>query len=132
MKKGLLKTVAGLMVSCMLVLSVGAIDVERAREKTFTFEYGQREIIVTGVLEEQQARRVADCIVGEKEETSTRNILCTLLGHSMVQATANDIFHRYFTTAPRCLRITYRVDSCTRCGYSVKTEISRTAIFCCS
>ncbi len=65
------------------------------------------------------------------EETSTYNVLCTLFGHKLETSTASTVTHNARTTAPRCLKKTYTVESCTRCDYSTKTLKSSQYISCC-
>lgn len=65
------------------------------------------------------------------EETSTYNVICTLFGHKLETSTASTVTHKARTTAPRCLKKTYTVESCTRCDYSTKTLKNSQYISCC-
>lgn len=66
-----------------------------------------------------------------EEESSTYGLTCTLLGHKLETSTASTITHKARTTAPRCLRKTYTVETCTRCDYSSSTLKSSQYISCC-
>lgn len=65
------------------------------------------------------------------EETSTYNVLCTLFGHKLESSTATTITHKVYSTDPRCVRKTYKVESCTRCDYTNRTLTNTTYISCC-
>jgi len=91
------------------------------------------EVIFSCDIDYQKAQLITDILIGENSgfigiaPASSCN-------HIMAQTTSRTIEHRYFTTAPRCRQTTYRVDYCTRqnCTYTIMTQISQIAIFCCS
>jgi hypothetical protein len=127
-KRIVLRALTSLMAVCLTVLSVGAVSVG----ENFIFEYDQKEIVVSGNIDEQKAQMIAFTLNGEISITPY-SILC-IFGHSISQGTATETTHRQYATAPRCLRKTYRVDYCTRssCNHAVYTLTAQSAIFCCT
>lgn len=61
---------------------------------------------------------------GNTDPEQDRNILCTLFGHSFETTTTYAVTHNVYTTSPKCVRNTYKTNTCTRCGY-VETELVR-------
>jgi len=124
MKKAFLRSLAVFMVACMFVLTGGGFTV--ARDEVFV------EIVVEGDINREKAQLIISTISGE-EITSIQNILCFFGGHSMAQGTVIETRHRVYSDAPRCVRITYRVNYCTRsgCDYITYTQTSAVRIFCC-
>lgn len=120
-RKMFLKPFAILMAVCMLVQLGSVVG---AVEKT--------EIVVNGVADKQKAQHIADTIKGEVT-ISPFGIAC-LFGHSMAQGTAIETNHRYYATAPRCRRVTYKIDYCTRssCNYITYTQTTVSSVYCCS
>ena len=93
--------------------------------------FGTKEIVINGDVDKEKSQLIIDAINGEGI-ISPRNILC-IFGHSLTRTTVVEINHRYYSTAPRCRRVTYDVTYCTRsgCGYINYTVISTVAIHCC-
>jgi hypothetical protein len=114
-RKKVLRYFAGFMAVCMLILptSVGAnID---------------KEIVVAGDIDNQKVQQIINAISGDSNGfigIAPSSIAC-IFGHSMAQTTATETTHRVWATSPRCRRITYRVDYCTRssCSHIVYTQI---------
>ena len=65
------------------------------------------------------------------EEAATYGLMCTLFGHKLETSTASTVTHNARTTAPRCLKKTYTVETCSRCDYSTKTLKNSQYISCC-
>jgi hypothetical protein len=123
------RLVSGLMAICMLVMLVNGVGAES--EKTFVFKYGEKEITVCGNVDSQKAKAISDSIRGDESEVATRGLVCTLLGHTLERMGIIEITHKYYATVPRCREIDYDVVYCTRCDYTVWTQISNGRIYCC-
>lgn len=123
-KKMFLKSMAILMVFCVIVQSgVSAANLENMPYK---------EITVLGDVDSQKAQQIVGKISGETT-ISPFGIAC-LFGHSTARTTVYETTHRYYSTAPKCRRVTYDVTYCTRssCDYIVYTQIGVNAVHCCS
>lgn len=118
------KPVAIFMAVCMFI-STGSGFMTKEEER-FT------KIVVEGVNDKSKAQLIVDTINGE-EIIAPRSVLC-VFGHSTARGTAYGYNCKVYTTAPRCVRITYDVTYCTRssCNYIAYTEIGRGRIVCCS
>ena len=66
-----------------------------------------------------------------ESESQTYGLTCTLLGHKLESSNISKITHKARTTAPRCLKKTYKYETCTRCDYEKSTLVSSTYISCC-
>ena len=102
-------------------------------EGVYTFIYGDKTIEVDSEgLTYDQAQIIADRIAYKDEEVSTYGIFC-LFGHKIETTYAIETHHNEYSTAPRCVRRTYRVDYCSRssCSYSEATMTSEIRVACC-
>ncbi len=79
-----------------------------------------------------QQKQIVEHRLSEKEnKTGDRNILCTIFGHNYTSEIVSTITHKVNPQAPRCKKIRYLVDICTRCS-DTQTELLSTAyIICC-
>jgi len=130
MKRAFLRSVAALMIACMLVLTgggftMGEVAVDVAINDGFT------EIIVDVDCCENEQQIIA--LLNGEELMTPMSILC-IFGHSMAQTTAVTIEHRFWAASPRCRQTTHRVNYCTRsgCNHMVLTQLSQVRIHCCS
>jgi hypothetical protein len=120
------------MVVCTAVLMCGisgADDTARVSARSYQTEYR-----FDGDIDKEKAQLIINSINGEETVTSRGNVLC-IFGHSIAHMTVEEIKHRYYATAPRCLKTTYDVAYCTRsgCNYTVWTQIGTSIrIYCCS
>lgn len=105
---------------------------EEAAEDTVVIVRGNVEYIFdASASEDLRESFIADCENEHDDGVETCGVLCTLFGHKLETSTPSTITHNARTTAPRCLRRVYSVESCTRCDYSSKTLKSSTYISCC-
>ena len=123
-KKMFSKTFAILMAICMLAQLSGV-----------SFAVGSEpnvEIVVSGVADEHKAQLITDTINGEII-ISPFGIAC-IFGHSTAKGTAVETTHRYYSTSPKCRRITYDVTYCTRssCDYITYAQVSNIRVACCA
>lgn len=122
LKKHFLKPIATFMAVCMLAGMTSGANTSNT------------EITVYGVDCPQKEQLIIDMINGGNEEIgiSPAGIFC-LFGHSLAEATAKQVTHQHWATAPRCRQITHAITYCTRafCNYSVGTVISDARIHCC-
>lgn len=132
MKYTVVRIVSLLLVLSMLVpVYTLAADVET--DSVYTFVYEDRTIEIDSTdLTYEQAKMIADRIVYGDSEVSTYGILC-LFGHDIATTHAQEITHKEYAAAPRCVRRLYKVDYCTRssCSHSEATLLSTIRIPCC-
>ncbi len=67
----------------------------------------------------------------EDDGTVAYGLTCTLFGHNLESSVVTAITHKASATAPRCLRETFDVETCSRCDYTNSTLIDATYIYCC-
>ena len=136
---------------CIIIAAVSIVALslsyqvfaEDGTEKTETFYYEGKEITVTTSddFSYEELQLIADQIAygdltpsgGLEGHSVNSSIFCTLFGHSIKTATAVEVTHNAYTTSPKCLQKTYRVETCERnnCDYYVKTLISSKRISTC-
>lgn len=126
-----------LILALCTILSLSIIPVGAAEEHN----HDEIEVVILNedISEEAKEKIIAYYMNGEHEHESTDDdaatygIICTVIGHKIETTTTYTITHKARTTAPRCLRKTYRHEVCTRCDdYNISTLISSTYIFCCA
>ena len=122
MKKALLRSVAVVMIACMLISTIGGFTKNNG---------GYTEIIIEGVDCCQKEQQLIATLNGEVL-ISPMNIWC-LLGHSMAVGASTVIDHRFWERSPRCRETRFRVDYCTRnnCNHMILTQLSQMPIQCC-
>jgi len=92
------------------------INISSEEEITESFAYGIAHRIV----------------FGDEGQAHINGLYCNMYGHSYVTTTATTITHRYYATAPRCLKEIYSVKTCSVCGHEIRTLESSTRIYCCN
>lgn len=122
------------LISCLLaiVFVLGSMQImafaqaEDAHDCEITFEF-------CGEVSENAKSEIIAHFSGEESASrEARGITCNLLGHKIETSTVNITTHRANATAPRCLKETYRCDTCSRCDYSKYTLLGGEYIYCCS
>ena len=119
----------------MLVLAITLTSNVFAEGKTtYCFMINGKEICVESdeVISEEEAYNIALVSVGFGEQGHDKGIWCTINGHTMHSSTATVTTHKVYSSAPRCVRSDYLVNTCSVCGYSESTLISSVRIYCCS
>ncbi len=80
-------------------------------------------------LENQQ--EIADFIAyGYDDSIETYNLICDLFSHKYETEIVIKTTHKVRTTAPRCLKESYKVSVCSRCGHTTEELISSEYINC--
>ncbi len=116
------------MLACMFVFPVNAEEVDHSHIEII-FEEGTPEDVKERVTEYLLAIENGE----NPDETETYGLTCDLLGHKYGDPrTATVISHRVRTTSPRCLRKTYKYETCSRCDTVETTLLSSQYIVCCS
>lgn len=68
----------------------------------------------------------------EEDGAATYGLICSVIGHKIETSNTYVITHKARTTAPRCLKKTYKHEVCSRCDdYSKSTLTSSMYIACC-
>ena len=136
MKKTIIALSVILIISCLSVVCFASFS------DTYTFYYGDREIVVEGnSLSLAQARTIANYIaygttplesIGLGESINTP-ILCILFGHSTTIYNAVETIHNVYSESPKCLENYYKIEYCTRenCDYKQKNLIASYRISTC-
>lgn len=115
-------------------LATFSASAESSDENTTVIIKGDVEYIFEADASEDLINSFIESCENEEhthEGTSTYGILCTLLGHKLESSTVQTITHNARTTAPRCLKKIYTVETCSRCDYSTKTLTNSLYIYCC-
>lgn len=104
---------------------------------TYQLEFEEQGITI--VFEEnttftnEERQYIADTLVYGTTNTdnTTTYAWCWLTGHEYQYEYVYAVEHKASATTPRCLKTTYRVETCTKCDHMEMTEISSTYIICC-
>lgn len=104
-----------------------------ASSSQYIFEVGNVTVMLDpdNTLSERAKTNIVNYLTGNESGIATRSILCSVFGHKFETSTASRILHRVNTTAPRCKKETFEIETCTRCDYSSATLVSYEYIFCC-
>lgn len=79
--------------------------------------------------DEQQV--IAELLANSDQVHSTYGLMCTLFGHKNTSETVETITHCVEAKSPRCLRETFLVTKCSRCGETTTERINYAYISCC-
>jgi len=102
------------------------------------FYYPEKDITVIfdteSVFSAEQKQFVADKIVSGAsliDDGVSTYALCWLTGHDIVEEEVSVVTHNVYTSAPRCVREIYLVETCSKCDHLEYTLINTSPIFCC-
>lgn len=128
-----MKNIIALIMSVILVFSVMSVSVyaEDAAENIVVSVNGVDFIFDKDTSEDFRNKFIENYFNPHEDGAEAYGLTCTLLGHDIENSVSTVITHKVSSTAPRCLRETYSVDTCTRCDYSNATLLQRTYIYCC-
>ena len=115
----------------MLVLAITLTSNVFAEGKTtYCFIIDGKEICVESdeVISEEEAYQIA--LTAINGGNGNKGAWCIVNGHSMHSSTATVTTHHVYSSAPRCVRSDYLVNTCSVCGYSESTLISSVRIYC--
>lgn len=115
-----------------LIMCGASIGSNATEPETNVFYYNNDiEVVVEGTsLDYETMRYIADFVANEqpvlKDEVSICGLSCSLFGHSLTTSSATETQHNAYSTSPKCLKKTYKVEYCTRssCDYITKELIS--------
>lgn len=114
---------------CVMSVSAGANGVD---DGTVTVTVNETDFIFDANTTEEVRERIIDNYFnGEDDTATTYGLICTLFGHKTETTSLTTVTHKVRSTAPRCRKDKYSVDTCTRCDYTETTLISSTYIYCC-
>lgn len=112
-------------------LATFSASAETADENNIVIVKGDVEYIFEADASEDLINSFIESCENEHEDVATCNLLCDVLGHKLESSTVQTITHNARTTAPRCLKKIYTVETCSRCDYSTKTLTNSLYIYCC-
>lgn len=122
------------LISCLLAIAfvlssmqiIAFAQNEDTHDCEITFEF-------CGYVSENAKNKIIAHFSGEETTSKeARGVACNLFGHKIETSTVNITTHKEKATAPRCLKETYRCDTCSRCDYSNYTLLGGEYIYCCS
>lgn len=117
-------------ISLFCVMSVSAVA---EGEGTVTITVNETEFIFdVETTEDFRDKFIANYFNGEDDGATAYGLTCTLFGHKIETTTVAAVTHKVLSTAPRCRREIYDVDTCTRCDYTKSTLKTSSYIDCCA
>ncbi len=90
---------------------------------TFIFEANTPEYI--------KEKFISDFTNEDDNSASPCGLTCTLFGHKITSSTVTTITHKVKSTAPRCLKETFKYEVCSRCDYTSRTKTGQAYVYCC-
>ena len=103
----------------------------------YAFEYNDLGLTIvfddTTNFTSSERQTIADILAyGNSEpEDSTTYAWCWLTGHDYQYDYVFEIEHKVSSSAPRCYKTTYKVETCSKCDHMEYTAISSVFISCC-
>ncbi len=96
--------------------------------------YDSHEVIFASdsAFTEIQKQNIINHFIGTDDHVASVQCILCLFGHNLTTERIEYITHRYYESAPRCLRETYDVSTCSRCDYTSSTFVSSVRIGCCT
>ena len=131
----IMKKISFVLVIAICIVTIISNNVFAEDDYSYDFFIDGLEINISSEEEitEDFAYGIAHRIVyGNDGQAHINGSYCNIYGHSYVNSTTTTTTHRYYTTAPRCLKKTYSVKTCSVCGYEIRTLISSDRIYCCN
>ena len=117
-----------------IMLAVSCVSISAKTTNNNIFHLGNVDVIFeeTSSLSDEAKQRVAEQLVYGETSVATYGLMCTLFGHNTTTETAITVSHCVYSTAPRCVKETWQVVTCSRCDHVEKTLISSAVIDCCT
>lgn len=126
-----------LFLSCILLSFILTIQGFASGSSNYVYEYADEQITVVfaenSVFSSDEQQYIADKLVlGDSAEASgvQPRSWCWLTGHELVTECVHVITHKVYASAPRCVKETYLVETCSNCDQEM-TLISEENIYCC-
>ena len=129
-----MKKIISIILVIVSIFSLTSISVyaEDANENKITVTVNEVEFIFDAdTTEDFRNKAIAHYFNHEDDSAAVYGLTCTLLGHKIESSVITAVKHKVSSTAPRCLRETYNVETCSRCDYTSSTLISSVYISCC-
>lgn len=129
-----MKKVILFVVITTLLLSTCLSVSASGNETGYVYNFGNVTIIFSEdtIFSEEERVEIAQYLAESDNESSIQPCgLACLFGHNYEVFETADALHGYYDTQPKCLRLTYSVKQCTRCGKQEKTLIREERIECC-
>ncbi len=123
-----------LAIASVFSLATFSASAENAADNKVVITRGDVDYIFEAGVSEDLMNSFIYAIETEHEDcddSATYGLMCTLFGHKLETSTAHTITHKASATAPRCLKKTYAIYTCSRCDYSETELIASTYISCC-
>lgn len=99
---------------------------------TYTFENTSVIFDKSTPFSETSQLNIANFIIFGEKNTQTYGLTCTLFGHDYVTDYVTTITHNVCESQPKCLRETFEVGECSRCGDTYTELVNSLMISCCS
>ena len=130
MKKLTLIISVMMLLSSLSYASSGVNNVFQYYEPDITAEFDEGNEL-DEITKEKIADHLAGIItMGQIDDVTPDNILCTLFGHQTSQSAVTVTRHKVYIHAPRCRKDFYEVTSCSRCDYTVEELLGSACIDC--
>jgi hypothetical protein len=103
-------------------------------KKLQSFNYDNKTIIFNDTsFDENQQTDIAGTLVNTAtvQTASSIGFICFFFGHDFQTGYVTAITHRVYSTPPRCLKETFEIKVCKRCGYFETELVGRCFIDCC-
>lgn len=113
-----------------------AISAHALTQEQYQFEYNDQNITIvfdnSTIFTNDERQYIADCLAyGKPDEGISAHSWCWLTGHDLVSDSVIEIQHKVTPDAPRCLKTTYEVITCTKCDHMETKVLSSVFIPCC-
>ena len=100
-----------------------------------SYDYDNKTIIFNNdaLFDENQQSNIAGMLVNRTTTQAASGIgfICFFFGHDMETGYVTAITHCVYSTPPRCLKETFEIKVCKRCGYFEAELVGRCIIDCC-
>ena len=123
-----------ILVILLVVLSINS-NAYTGKKLQQSYNYDNITIIFNDtLLDESQQTNIAGTFVDNTtmQTASSIGFICFFFGHDMQTGYVTAITHRVYSTPPRCLKETFEIRVCKRCGYFETELVGRCFIDCCS
>lgn len=122
-----------IIVILLVVLSVNSYA--KSDKTSYSYDYDNKTIIFSSdaLFDVNQQTNIADMLVNPATAQTASGIgfICFFFGHDMETGYVTAITHCVYKTPPRCLKETFEISVCKRCGYFETELVGRCFIDCC-
>lgn len=129
--KKVVSIIAFVLACSMLVVGISGSSANTETRVIEYYDEGVTVVFENAVYSsEERYTQIADRLVYGDEYATSAISWCWLFGHDIESNTIQTITHNVRSVSPKCLRKTYKIETCSKCDYYNEELLTSVYIVC--